>query len=340
MKPRRRYRLDFAWPAPGTTCRVLAWWCAVIAAAGAISPGARAFAAEVDSLDDIAYWTGAGANRAALAIDFDGDSTTDHALVWGFRWDGAATGRDMLDAIVASDPRLFARIGDSGPQLGGVMGLGYDRSDDGSFAITVGGPFDAEGFAYGAPNEADAQAVDPADRYREGWFDGFWHYGIAAGNPYSGGQWTFSRVGASTRPLSDGDWDSWAFTIDADHPAYYSTIFARNPVIATPPGGHADFDGDGDVDGGDFVAWQRGAGLAAPTPSQGDANGNGAVDGADLAVWRRQFGLAGAEAPLAIGTAPGLAVPEPLSLTTCASAMFALFRFGRLPRSFTRRKAS
>jgi ELWxxDGT repeat protein len=51
-----------------------------------------------------------------------------------------------------------------------------------------------------------------------------------------------------------------------------------------------DFDGDGDVDGADFVAWQTnypkpsGASLA-----EGDANGDGKVDGADFAVWQDSF---------------------------------------------------
>jgi CSLREA domain-containing protein len=58
----------------------------------------------------------------------------------------------------------------------------------------------------------------------------------------------------------------------------------------------ADFDGDGDVDGRDFLLWQRGFGTPAPTAikSQGDADNDLDVDGADLGVWR-----------LAYGTVPG-----------------------------------
>jgi len=51
----------------------------------------------------------------------------------------------------------------------------------------------------------------------------------------------------------------------------------------------ADFDTDGDIDGSDFLAWQRGVGSANPSPSDGDANGDDQVDGEDLAVWEGQF---------------------------------------------------
>jgi hypothetical protein len=67
------------------------------------------------------------------------------------------------------------------------------------------------------------------------------------------------------------------------------------------PTADADFDGDGDVDGNDFLVWQRNLGPNG-TPATGDADGNGAVDGADLTIWREQFGGAGASA-----------VPEPAS---------------------------
>ena len=51
----------------------------------------------------------------------------------------------------------------------------------------------------------------------------------------------------------------------------------------------ADFDGDGDVDGADFLTWQRGVGTAGGL-SQGNANGDSVIDGTDLAIWRNQFG--------------------------------------------------
>jgi hypothetical protein len=69
----------------------------------------------------------------------------------------------------------------------------------------------------------------------------------------------------------------------------------------------ADFDSDGDVDGQDFLIWQRNVSVGA-TQQSGDANNSGAVDSADLAVWRTQFGLAGPAVPFASS------VPEPATV--------------------------
>jgi len=52
----------------------------------------------------------------------------------------------------------------------------------------------------------------------------------------------------------------------------------------------ADFDADGDVDGADYLVWQRGFGAAPATAAAGDANGDDAIDSADLGVWAAQFG--------------------------------------------------
>jgi hypothetical protein len=51
------------------------------------------------------------------------------------------------------------------------------------------------------------------------------------------------------------------------------------------------FDEDGDVDGNDFLAWQRGLGISAgATRAQGNADGDGDVDRDDVSIWASQFG--------------------------------------------------
>ena len=69
-----------------------------------------------------------------------------------------------------------------------------------------------------------------------------------------------------------------------------------------------DFDADGDTDGADFLAWQRGFGLAAHTAHKRDGDGDGDkdVDGHDLEVWAASFGT-GEPSPLAAAadSAPG-----------------------------------
>ncbi len=69
-------------------------------------------------------------------------------------------------------------------------------------------------------------------------------------------------------------------------------------VLAVDPGSipqvviHGpDFDEDGDVDGSDFLAWQRGAGTSSnATAAQGDANSDGAVNSDDLVILQQDYG--------------------------------------------------
>lgn len=98
----------------------------------------------------------------------------------------------------------------------------------------------------------------------------------------------------------DVDYESEPPDDDDDHRHIPQGVADAVIVVAS-----ADFDEDGDVDGADFLVWQRGIG-AGTTHGEGDADGNGAVDASDLAAWRFQFGATGAAA-VPIGTA----VPEP-----------------------------
>lgn len=275
-------------------------------------------AGPVDSFDDIQFWVGTGSNSAAVAIDWDKNSTATPALVWGFRWDGTATGQTMLNAIVAADPRLFVKSEGHGSLGSAIYGLGYDDGD-GEFALNDDTVFDELGFA-ASDGPADlGAAIDPDDFYREGWFLGYWHYGLSVGNPYGGGSWKASQAGMTGRTLSDGDWDSWVYT-----ESFSAMPFAQNPVAAEPPasGDNADFNGDGVVDGNDFLAWQRGFGATGAQLEQGDANGDGAVDAADLAAWNTAFG---ADAVTTNANSLSLAVPEPTTMgLTIVAGMLAI----------------
>jgi len=308
-----------------------------------------ACAETVTTLDDIdiEFWVGSGANRAAVVIDWDDTSAVDEALVWGYRWDGTATGEDMLKAVLESDDRLFARFGLFDEGLGAaVFGLGYDLDDDETFGISDGTDFGSDGIAHTGipdnPPDPAATATDPEDLYAEGWFSGFWHYGISSGNPFDGAsggdEWASSGGGASGRTLSDGDWDSWTFT-----PTFDFTAFAENPVAAESPF-TADFDSDGDTDGADFLAWQRGVGIDEnATLEQGDADGNMVVDEFDLQIWFSNFGFVGSSTTGGALQSTVFVVPEP-SCIACAVWVFFLF-LGRCPhrggsRQTTRRRIS
>jgi hypothetical protein len=232
------------------------------------------------SFDDVVLWYGSGANRAALAIDWIDTAAEPPAIVWGYRWNGAATGASMLTAIVAGDPRLFAKLGGSPGNATAVYGLGYDADGDREFAIDDGTTFDANGLAYSGPADG-AVATDAADYYAEGWFTGFWHYGVAASNPYNGGSWADIGTGMASRTLIDGAWDSWTFT-----PTFNFAAFAQNPTAALPYPG--DFNADGQVDVIDYSNWRSAFGSSSQPVI--DANRNGIVDAADYVVWRKNVG--------------------------------------------------
>jgi hypothetical protein len=87
---------------------------------------------------------------------------------------------------------------------------------------------------------------------------------------------------------------------------------AGAPIAAGDQGSHgpasADFDGDGDADGQDFLTWQRGLGTAGTaTQSTGDADGDLAVNRNDLRIWKSRFGSSAA-------TAATSSIPEPAAI--------------------------
>lgn len=79
------------------------------------------------SFKDIKYWVGSGSNEAALMIEWH-DGKNPDAIVWGFRWNGSATGHDMIVAIAKADPRLLLLTQQTGPMGYTICGLGYSDS--------------------------------------------------------------------------------------------------------------------------------------------------------------------------------------------------------------------
>jgi hypothetical protein len=260
---------------------------------------ANGSAAQPFSFDNIEYWVGSGSNRAALVIDWVEDSTELPALAWGYRWDGIATGRDMLLAVVAADDRLFVKLGDSPANPVRVFGIGYDADDDGEFGVH-GTTFDNAGIAFGSAPFFPAAQTDSDDVYAEGWTFAFWHYGIAASNPYDGGAWEDVQFGMAGRELADGAWDSWAFETPAEPPL---DAYAENPQAAPSPFSPGDYDRDGDVDMADYTRWKERYGTADVAA---DGNGDGLVNAADYTVWRNYVGAGSGTL-----TNRTLGVPEP-----------------------------
>ena len=84
----------------------------------------------------------------------------------------------------------------------------------------------------------------------------------------------------------------------ASHPNYDQRDFAFDRIVggridigAFESGAtSADFDTDGDIDGKDFLTWQRNFGSTTAVHPDGDANIDTVVNGADLSVWISTFG--------------------------------------------------
>jgi len=125
---------------------------------------------------DIKFWAGNGSKQSALVIDFADNGGS--AYAWGFRYDGALSGLDMIRAVDAADSSLAFDI------------VSY------SFGDAV------NGISYGSLSKAGFVA---------GSYWSYWN-GITATN------WISSNVGASDRVLSDGSWDGWSWGDGATTP--------------------------------------------------------------------------------------------------------------------------
>jgi hypothetical protein len=97
-----------------------------------------------------------------------------------------------------------------------------------------------------------------------------------------------------------------ALLSETDQQSVFSFLGNKYGVLSSDQTG-GDFDGDGDVDGADFVAWQTHfPTTGGATLSQGDGNNDGNVDGADFAIWQDTFPTNAGQ-----GVTP---VPEPFSV--------------------------
>jgi hypothetical protein len=153
-------------------------------------------------------------------------------------------------------------------------------------------------------------AMNPRNRLGGGTVDGglSYHTGSeGAADQYAGGRMFRYRGGV----------------LDTGWPNASDLTFVLQSGTA-PPLHPGDFNGDGNVDALDFVAWQTnfpkssGAVLAL-----GDADGDGDVDGADFVVWQTNFPYSPSES---VGS-----VPEPTGLALASIALLAL-GFARLRR--------
>lgn len=195
------------------------------------NPDAPALPANEFTFDDIQNWTGEGANKAALVIQWNDERET-NAIVFGYRWDGLATGADMIKAVVKNNPRLYTlmqytNVSSPTDPLGGytINGFGWDADNDGDIALkdtkdnqiytTEDGFFEhPRGYVPGQGGSSDYDyddwvAMDEGDFWGAGWYISYWSYWVGE----LGSNLSYSGWGASGRVLEDGCCDGWNFAL-------------------------------------------------------------------------------------------------------------------------------
>ncbi|HTR40601.1 MAG TPA: PEP-CTERM sorting domain-containing protein [Pseudomonadales bacterium] len=198
---------------------------AVIALALAGALASASATPQTDLLSTIQNWTGTGQNEAGLVIDWYNGTSSEESLMWGYRWNGTATGEQMIEAIVASDPRLFAEESGFNTGFGTVLfGLGYEPSGNPNFQLSPPLSFDSQGFAYAGSYSAvndSRTAVNSSDVWMEGFNSGYWAYYTSTDARLTANEsdWDSSMVGMSDRVLANGDFDGWIFAPGFNSPA-------------------------------------------------------------------------------------------------------------------------
>jgi hypothetical protein len=227
------------------------------------------------SLDDIQLWTGSGTNRAALVIEWNTplvfNQTTvpapvaDKTLVWGYRFNGPATGTQMFDAIAASDPRFYT-IENIDPVFGtGVDAIGFNLDGSGLAGVTDGTNTDAaNAFTNGIlidPNLSvdAARPINGGDLFWSGHDGPYWQLWNELGdngsftnspnrgtdaywdpNSYTQGEWSSAYSGLDGLNLTNGSWigfsvSSAGYPLDTNDPNYTADLAIFNNDEQAPP---------------------------------------------------------------------------------------------------------
>lgn len=112
----------------------------------------------------IKHWAGTGENRAALIVQFN-DGKTNAAYVWGYRWNGSASGEDMLRAVARASRCLNPLIqytGTMGSTLNGI-GLSDGRGLCDHLIYDFEGAKEGSSFDFYNPNISMGQTDAPGD---------------------------------------------------------------------------------------------------------------------------------------------------------------------------------
>ncbi|HUC86175.1 MAG TPA: hypothetical protein VL970_13345, partial [Candidatus Acidoferrales bacterium] len=224
------------------------------------------------SLDDIQLWTGSGTNSAALVIEWSVPQSltyssvpvpvADKTLVWGYHFNGTATGTQMLQAILATDPKLYVVADETYGTY--VEGIGYNLNGNGLIGITDGGStnFITNGFLTNVTVNIDAaQAINRGDLYWGGWYGPNWElwnetndmggfffspnrgtnaYWTPTDTVYFSagyhGQWEFAQAGLDDLMLTNGSWIGFSVAAGEYEPATNAPYNLHKHAPVSPDG--------------------------------------------------------------------------------------------------------
>lgn len=181
-------------------------------------------AGPVTSINDIQNWTGTGSQSAAIVFQWN-DGQFPAALVWGYRWNGSATGYDMLTAI-AGETKI------------------YDAYDSSILPSTTYGAdnrvsLDFLDYGWGTALYAVNFDTGATLRTQSDWSSGYWEYFNAGGTSNSyplDSDWVSADSGSDTRVLSDGSWDAWSFAAASSVPIVQGYAAGADSSAVPEPG--------------------------------------------------------------------------------------------------------
>ena len=188
------------------------------------------------ALDDIPLWTGSGTNRAALVIEWNSPELFNNSsvavpaanktMVWGYHFNGPATATQMLQAVLAADPKLYVVADVTYGTF--VEGIGYNLDGNGVIGVGDGTATNVftNGFLTSATVDPDAAGpLNQGDLFWSGYFGPNWQVWtelgdaggfatspVRGGSPYWNtltgiqGQWEYASYGLDELTLTNGSW--------------------------------------------------------------------------------------------------------------------------------------
>ncbi|MBL9163607.1 MAG: hypothetical protein JNL18_12815 [Planctomycetaceae bacterium] len=192
------------------------------------------------------------------------------SIIAGNVGSAAGTGSDV-DSVDANFANSFVSLGYNVIGTGNSLASFNQLGDQAGITNPLLGPLESNGQAPNVQFELQTHALLPGSP------------AINAGSP------SFNPNAFTPALTTDERGEGFARVksgrIDAG--AYESDLAPALP---------ADFNGNGAVEGQDFLAWQRNFGKTGAIKADGDANGDGNVNGVDLTAWKAGFGSVAASA--------------------------------------------